>query len=97
MISNRQFSNNNTADASKPRAKCVGCEDKKLSRTTRVFKSLDSLRRHVERCDNYSGKKGEWVTRDDVKTAIKNAQKKFGKDVPFGKIPEFYEWGVLVK
>ena len=80
--------------SSEDRAKCFGCENNKPSRTTKCFKSFDSIRRHVERCQNYNSEK---PTKSDVLVAMKNAQKKFGKNVTFEKIPEFSEWRVLVK
>ena len=81
-------------------ALCAGCENVKVSRTSKSFKSVQSLKLHLERCSSFlhlktNGKKSP--PKEEILSAIKNAQKKHGKDVPFDLIPEFQEWNVLIK
>ena len=79
----------------------VRCIAGKKNRTTRVgkaYKSLESILLHTERCSDFGkSKEKECPKRDEVISAIKRTQEEYGKDAPVHFVPEFHEWGVLVK
>jgi len=80
-------------------ALCAGCETVKNCRITKIFKTTQSLKMHIERCQSFSYlKKNKKTppTKIEILYAIKNAQKEFGKDVTFEKISGLHEWGVLI-
>lgn len=73
---------------------CKPCDKTKRSRTSRGYKTLDSIKHHTFRCKNFDSHS---PTREEVILAIKKIQTKFGKNVSPDKVPEFHEWNVLKK
>ena len=79
--------------------RCIADEKTKNSRVSKGYKSLESLRRHCERCKNFNDRRYDIKDpkREEVISAIKKVQERFGKNAPVNLVPEFHEWGVLIK
>jgi len=73
---------------------CKPCDKTKRSRTSRGYKTLESIKHHTFRCKNFDSHS---PTRDEVLLAIKRTQTKFGKNASLDQVPAFHDWGVLRK
>lgn len=79
--------------------RCIADEKTKISRASKGYKSLESLRMHVKRCKNFNDRRYDVKDpkRAEVISAIKRIQEKYGRDAPVDLVPEFHAWQVLIK
>ena len=76
---------------------CPAGEGSKNGRVSKSYKTLPSFRMHLDQCGSFDKCTKRCPKKSEVISAILRTQKKYGKDARVELVPEFSEWGILVR